>query len=119
MREYIYTKPKLMKKIALMFFCALMLFSCKKESEELPTNPDWLTAKISQMETPAEYAGTTVYAYQWNQGYYYFIQIPLSNCGMCEFYNYKGVKYVWTDEKLGDFQKNAKMIKIVWQRDII
>jgi hypothetical protein len=109
-----------MRKIGLIFFFSLMFFSCKKEiDEKFPENPDWLTAKISQMETPAEYAGTTVYAYKWDNNYYYFIQIPLQNCGMCEFYNYQGVKYVWTSEKLGYFQKNAKMIKIVWQRDII
>jgi hypothetical protein len=96
-----------------------MLFSCKKESEEFPANPDWLTVKISQMETPAEYTGTAVYAYHWNHDYYYSIQIPLSNWGMCEFYNYQGVKYIWKEEKPGDFQKNARMIKIVWQRDII
>ena len=71
------------------------------------------------METPAEYAGITVYAYKWDSNYYYFIQIPLQNYGMCEFYNYQGAKYTWTDEKFTDFQKNAKMIKIVWQRDII
>ena len=108
-----------MKKTALMFFFALVLFSCKKESEEFPANPDWLTLKTSQMETPVQFAGTIVYAYRWNHGYYYFIQIPLSNCGMCEFYNYQGTKFVWNDEKLGDFQKNAKMIKVVWHRDLI
>ena len=108
-----------MRKIALMFFFSLILFSCKKgKDENIPSNPDWLTDKISQMATPAEYAGTTVYVYKWDKNYYYFIQIPLQNCGMCEFYNYQGVKYAWTNEKLADFQKNGKMIKIVWQREI-
>jgi hypothetical protein len=109
-----------MRKIALMFFFSLMLFSCKKENEEkYPANPDWLTVKISQMETPAEYAGTVVYAYEWNNEYYYLISLPFSSCVMCEFYNYQGVKVEWTQEKIDDFQKNAKRIKIVWQRDII
>ncbi len=103
-----------------MFFFFLMLFSCKKENDEkLPANPYWLTARISQMETPAGYAGTTVFAYKWDNDYYYLIQIPLQNCGLCEFYNYQGVKYEWTNEKLVDFQENARMVKIVWQRDIV
>jgi hypothetical protein len=108
-----------MKKVAFLFLISLMIFSCKKENKEFPENPDWLTAKISQMETPTEYAETTVYAYNWDNDFYYFIQIPLQNCGMCEFYDYQGVKFAWTNEKLVDFQKNAKMIEIVWQRDII
>jgi len=103
-----------------MFFFSLMLFSCKKENDEkYPANPDWLNAKISQMETPVYYAGTVVYAYKWNKEYYYLISIGLSSCAFCEFYNYQGVKVEWTQEKIDDFQKNAKMIKVVWQRDII
>lgn len=109
-----------MKKIALMFFFSLILFSCKKENDEkFPANPDWLTVKISQMETADYYAGTVVYAYEWNNEYYYLISIGLSSCGFCEFYNYQGVKYVWTSDKIDDFQKNGKMIKVVWQREII
>ncbi len=108
-----------MNKIALMLFFVPVLFSCKKESKEFPSNPDWLTAKISQMETAPYYMGTTVYAYEWNNEYYYLISIPISSCIMCEFYNYQGVKVVWTQDKIDDFQKNAKRIKIIWQRDII
>jgi len=117
--ENINTKPDIMKKIALMFFCALVLFSCKKENEEFPANPDWLTAKISQMETADYYMGTKVYAYEWKNEYYYLISIPISSCIMCEFYNYHGVKVVWTQEKIDDFHKNARRIKVVWQRDLI
>lgn len=109
-----------MRKIALIFFFFLVIFSCKKENDEkFPANPDWLTAKISQMETAVNYAGTVVYAYEWNNEYYYLISIGLSSCAFCEFYDYQGVKIVWTSDKIDDFQKNAKMIKIVWQRDII
>jgi hypothetical protein len=109
-----------MKKLALMFFFSLMIFSCKKETDKkYPENPDWLTDKISQMETADYYAGTTIYAYEWNNEYYYLISIPLSSCIMCDFYNYQGVKFEWTQDKIDDFPKNAKRIKIVWQRDII
>jgi hypothetical protein len=113
-------KADIMRKIALMVFFSFMLFSCNKENvEKFPANPDWLTDMISQMETADYYVGTTVYAYEWNNEYYYLISIGLSSCGMCEFYNYQGVKVEWTQEKIDDLQKNAKRIKVVWQRDII
>ncbi len=101
-----------------MVLLTLLLFSCAKE-KNFPENPEWLDAKISQMETSADYAGTTVYAYEWNGEHYYLISIGLSSCVMCEFYNYQGTKVDWTDEKIADFQKNAKRIKIIWQRNII
>jgi len=108
-----------MKKIVLMFFLSIMLFSCNKENDEkFPENPDWLTEKISQMGTDFYYVGTIVYAYEWNNEYFYLISIPLSSCIMCEFYNYEGEKVEWTQEKIDDFQKNGKRIKVVWQRDI-
>jgi hypothetical protein len=107
-----------MKKILLMFFFSLMLYSCKKGNDEFPANPDWLTAKISQMESADYYIGTTVYAYEWNNEYYYLISIPISSCIMCDFYNYQGVKFEWTQDKIDDFQKNAKRIKVVWQRSM-
>jgi len=105
-----------MKKCAFVFFCSLILISCRKDSEAFPVNPDWLNDMISQMETADYYAGTTVYAYEWNDEYYYLISIGLSSCVMCEFYNYQGVKVVWTQEKIDDFQKNGNRIKVVWER---
>lgn len=107
-----------MKNIQLLIFFSFLLFSCEKD-KSFPENPDWLNVKISEMETSSYYAGTIVYAYEWNSEYYYLIAIGLSSCAMCEFYNYQGVKVNWTDEKIGDFQKNAKRIKVVWQKDII
>lgn len=107
-----------MKKTAFVVLLILMLFSCEKE-RNFPENPDWLNARIAQMETPAYYAGTIVYAYKWNSEYYYLISIGLSSCMMCEFYNYQGVKVEWTDEKIADFRKNARRIKVIWQRNII
>lgn len=104
-----------MKKIALLFVFSLLLFSCE---EKFPENPDWLNEKITQMETPAYYFGTVVYAYEWNKDHYYLISIGLASCVMCEFYDYQGVKVVWTDDKIADFNKNGKKIKVVWQRDI-
>ena len=108
-----------MKKIAFVLLCSLMVISCRKGNEEFPANPDWLTDKISQMETADYYAGTTVYVYEWNNEYYYLISIGLSSCAMCEFYNYQGVKVEWTQEKIDDFQKNSKRIKVVWERGFI
>jgi hypothetical protein len=107
-----------MKKIAFTLLFTLMLFSCAKD-EKFPANPDWLNAKISQMETPEYFAGTILYAYEWNKEYYYLISIPLSSCIMCEFYDYQGVKVEWTQDRIADFQKNGIMVKVVWQRKII
>jgi hypothetical protein len=40
----------------------MIVYSCRKEDDGyLPENPQWLTEKISVMETPDEYAGTTVF----------------------------------------------------------
>jgi hypothetical protein len=114
------TKINIMKKTAFILFLTIMTISCKKGNDEkFPANPDWLNNKIAQMETTDYYIGTIVYAYEWNKEYYYLISPPLSSCYLCEFYNYDGVKYVWTSETSDDFQKNAKMIKIVWQRKLV
>jgi hypothetical protein len=107
-----------MKKIALMILFIMMLFACEKH-KNFPENPDWLNVKISQMDTSAFYAVAIVYAYEWNREYYYLISNGLSSCAMCDFYNYQGEKVAWTDEKIADFQKNAKRIKVVWQGSFI
>ena len=104
-----------MKKILVVILFSFVLFSCEKE-KKFPENPGWLNAKISQMETSADYAGTIVYGYEWNSDYYYLISIASSSCAMCEFYSYQGVKVDWADDKVADFQKNGKEIKVVWQR---
>jgi hypothetical protein len=105
-----------MRKIAFLLLCALILVSCGKDNEELPATPDWLNEMILQMESADYYVGTIVYAYEWNNEYYYLISIGLSSCVMCEFYNYQGVKVEWTQEKIDDFQKNGKRIKVIWER---
>jgi glutamine cyclotransferase len=103
-----------MKKILFASFFIVLLFSCRKE--EYPTNPDWLNDKISQMAEPATYMGTTIYAYEWKNEYYYHIQIPVSSCGYCEFYKYNGKKYAFTSDTFTDFMNNGKKLRIVWQR---
>lgn len=105
-----------MKKVALFLFLSLLLFSCGKDNAEFPENPDWLNEMISQMETDDYYVGTIVYAYEWNNEYYYLISIGLSSCVMCEFYNYQGVKVEWTQDKIDDFRKKGNRIKVVWSR---
>lgn len=106
-----------MKKIAFFLLCALVLISCKKDKLEYPDNPVWLNEMISQMETGDYYTGTIVYAYEWNDEYYYLISIPYSSCIMCEFYSYEGVKVEWTQEKIDDFLINGYRIRVVWERD--
>lgn len=118
--ENINTMTNTMSKIILIFLFSFVLISCKKDNDgQIPENPDWLTEKISQMDTADYYFGTTVYLYEWYNEYYYYVSIPLSSCMMCEFYSYDGVKFVWTKDNSVDFQKNAKRIKVVWQRDLI
>jgi hypothetical protein len=104
-----------MKKILLLFLLTIIFTSCRKVND----NPDWLESKISMMDTNDYYFGTTIYLYKWNKDYYYWISIPVSSCIMCEFYNYSGEKFVWTQENIDDFQKNSKKIRTVWQRDKI
>ena len=107
-----------MKKIVLLLFLTVILISCKKSNDQ-PDNPDWLNDKIAQMESADYYFGTTIYLYEWQNAFHYWISIPISSCMMCEFYNYKGDKQVWTQSNSDDFQKNARRIKIIWQRDKI
>lgn len=114
-----------MKKITLMFYFILMLFfsikffSCRKgNADKYPTNPDWLTEKISQMDTATYYEGTVVYLYKWDNYYYYLISNPLSNCILCDFYDYQGLKNEWSTDKFDDFEKNGKRIKAVWSRPL-
>jgi len=105
-----------MKKIAFLLLCSLILFSVRRDNEGLAAGPEWLNEMISEVETADCYVGTTVYAFEWNNEYYYLISIGLSSCAMCEFYNYQGVKVEWTQEKIDDFQKNGNRIKLVWER---
>jgi len=105
-----------MRKTAFLLLFSLILGSCGKDNEEFPANPEWLNEMISQMETADYYEGTIVYAYEWNNDYYYLISIGLSSCVMCEFYNYQGAKVEWTQEKIDDFHKNGNRIKVVWAR---
>jgi len=104
-----------MKKIVLLFLLTIIIISCKKIND----NPEWLNDKIPMMDTIDYYFGTKIYLYEWHNDYYYWISIPISSCMMCEFYNYAGEKHVWTQSNSDDFQKNARRIKIIWQRDNI
>jgi hypothetical protein len=108
-----------MKEKIFFILMVFLAFSCKKNNDAYLNNPDWLNDKIAQMDTVDYYFGTKIYLYEWHRAYYYWISIPISSCMMCEFYNYQGVKQVWTQNNIDDFQKNAIKKKVVWQRDII
>jgi len=103
--------------IVILIGLSIAILACSKDNEEMiPENPKWLNDKISIMDTAIYYQGTVVTLYKWTNQYYYLFSIPFSSCIMCDFYNYKGVKFIWTDGKGEDFQKNAKKIKIVWSQ---
>jgi len=104
-----------MNRFLIIVFLSLLFLSCEKENNP-PENPAWLNARISMMETESFYVGTYVYLYEWNNEYYYHIMIGLSSCMMCEFYDYRGIKVNWTQETIDDFQKNARKIRVVWQK---
>lgn len=96
----------------------ILAISCRKH-DDLPENPEWLRDKIAMMDTADYYIGTAIYLYEWHGEFFYWIEIPLSSCMMCEFYSYQGDKYVWTNDSINDFQKNAVKRKVVWQRNRI
>lgn len=105
--------------IIILIGLAIVITACKKDNEEqIPENPKWLNDKIMVMDTAIYYHGTVVTLYKWTNQYYYLLTIPLSSCIMCDFYDYQGIKFIWTSDKSEDFQKNAIKIKDVWsQRD--
>jgi hypothetical protein len=90
-----------------------------RKTQEFPRESRLAKCKDISMDTSAFYAMAVVYAYEWDNEYYYLISNGLSSCAMCEFYNYQGEKVAWTDEKIADFQKNAKRIKVVWKGSFI
>jgi len=103
-----------MKKIVFLFLLSFLVISCEKE-EKLPPNPEWLNTMISQLEN-SPLPGIIIYAYKWNQDYYYYVLNPISSCMYCEIYDYSGTKITLTDEKFIDFTTNSKRIKAVWQK---
>jgi len=109
--------PIIVKKTALAILFSVMLFSCSKNEDDNPVTPVWLTYKIAQMESDDFYYGAKVYLYEWNNASYYWIFVPLSSCMMCEFYDYNGDKLAWTQTLVDDFQKNARQVRIIWERD--
>jgi hypothetical protein len=113
--------------IVILIGLSMAILACSKDQEEMipeykdkeeiiPEIPKWLYDKISIMDTARYYQGTDVTLYKWTNQYYYLFHIPFSSCMVCDFYNYKGVKFIWTDGKYEDFLKNAEKIRIVWSR---
>jgi hypothetical protein len=105
-----------MKKIAFLFLLSFLVMSCEKE-EKLPPDPAWLNTMISQLEN-SQLPGIVIYAYKWNEKYYYYVLNPISSCAYCDTYDYAGVKVTWTDDEFLDFATNGKRIKAVWQKSI-
>ena len=104
-----------MRQIVFFLLLVITLFSCAKEDDEFPPNPQWLNAMIEQMQANG-FPGTTVYAYKWNGGYYYHLSIPISSCMYCDFYEYNGAKYQWSQDDMEDFLKSEKIVKMVWEK---
>ncbi len=105
-----------MKQKIFFILLVILVLSCRK-NDDFPENPDWLNIKIAQMDTADYYFGTEIYLYEWRGEFYYWIFIPISSCWMCEFYSYLGIKQVWTQNNIDDFQKNALKRRMVWRKD--
>jgi hypothetical protein len=103
--------------LAITLFCLIIIVSCSKQ-KDYPSNPDWLNLRISQMETAANYEGTAVSLYNWDNNFYYLIANPLANSIFTELYDYQGNTYAWTTDKYDDFLKNGKKIKVIWSRPL-
>ncbi|HLN21075.1 MAG TPA: hypothetical protein VK213_08305 [Bacteroidales bacterium] len=103
-----------MKKIAFLILFSCLVISCEKD-EKLPPNPEWLNTLISSLES-SQVPGIVIYAYKWNEEYYYQVSNPISSCIYCEMYDYSGVKVNWTDAEFNDFLSNGKRIKAVWEK---
>ncbi len=103
-----------MKKIAIVFLLSLLVMSCEKD-EKLPPNPEWLNTMISQLEN-SPLPGISIYAYKWNENYYYRVSNPISSCLYCDMYDYSGARLTWTDDEFKDFETNGKLIKAVWEK---
>ena len=103
-----------MKKLAFIFLLSFFVISCEKE-EKVPPNPEWLNTMIAQFEN-SQLPGIVIYAYKWNQEYYYYVSNPISSCVYCEVYDYSGIKITFNDDEFQDFITNAKRIKTVWEK---
>jgi len=103
-----------MKKIAFLFLLSFLVMSCEKE-EKLPPNPAWLNTMISQLEN-SQLPVIVIYAYKWNEKYYYHVENLILSCAYCDMYDYAGVRVTWTDDEFTDFVNNGKLIKAVWEK---
>ena len=105
-----------MKRLILFFlFVTIISCSCSSDDEDKAALPKWLWDKIEQMNNNSM-PGMAVYEYKWKGSYYYNIVNPVSSCLFCDFYDYDGVKYQWTSEDIDDFNKNAELIREVWNK---
>lgn len=103
-----------MKRIVLLLFI-ILISTCTTDDDTLPPNPRWLNDKIELMKVNG-FPGTTVYAYHWKGTYFYHIMNPISSCALCEFYSYSGTLYQFEPDDYDDFNENAKMVKVVWEK---
>ena len=103
-----------MRLPGILCFMVLITFSCCKDDDELDEVPNWLLAKIEQLENDS-FPGWAIYEYKWNSSLFFHIVNPVSSCAFCEFYDYNGNKYEWTSDSFDDFQKNAVLLGTVWE----
>jgi hypothetical protein len=99
----------------------IFLFSCGRHVPVLNDGsvpPEWLGAKIADMEDNKYYAGATIVRHQWKSKVYYYINIPLSSCMYCEVYDADGYKVDWEKEDVWDYVANRTNEAIIYKRRI-
>ena len=101
-------------------FLIITLISCSNSVEafnyEIDT-PEWLKLKIDSLDVEPNYAGATVYRYEWHTQFVYHISIPISSCAYCLVYEQNGDLINFENSStVNDFHNNKKNQVIVWQK---
>lgn len=102
-----------MKNLILISILVLFMSSCNKENN--PDNPQWLEELIIEIQNDEFYVGSKIYRHQYENEFYYHLEIPLSSCAFCNLYEFNGDQVIWSHEELEDYLKSREKEKIVWR----
>lgn len=81
--------------------------------------PEWLSIKISEIETihsgDISMVKVKIYRGEWNEQIVYFILNTLSSCGFCEVYYEDGTKLSFSNNSSADFCTSSKNWKLIYE----
>jgi len=111
-----------MKKMALMFFFSLLLFSCEKDflipDKEVP---DWLKSKINQDEQMMnDYPSSCLYygawlRYNWQDEYYFEYHCSCSSSSPRAISTKGDTLHIWANDVTTDYYKEKCCRQLVWK----